>query len=160
MTWRRFVRLIGFCVIVYVFGWTAYIVHHLVTHDFISREQADEKLAQVCLESTKIYLQGRAEITEFVGVTFRNDPLGNGRQVSLSMIESNTDYDKEQKYSCIFQDSLPWFGYRHIALPYGFDMAGHEFIATDMEGANVTPNVKMAIQHASVMLSGKDPSAE
>lgn len=128
---------------------TIYYAHHFATHDWTTRQEADQIYGEACMAASKAYLGERANITEFLGATFQNDPLGNGREVSLAMIESNEQYDKEKKYTCVFKDDLTWFGYHHFTAPYSFRMDDNEFVARDVENANTPEHIKNAIRAAA-----------
>lgn len=141
MTFKRFFLLALTISVI----WTAW---HLITHDWTTRAEADQRLGEACLEATKIYLQDKSEITEFLGATFQFDPLGKGREVSLAMIESTEEYDKEKKYSCVFTDNRPWFGYEYYGAPFSFKMDKTEFLAKDAQNANTPVNIRRAVEAA------------
>ena len=136
---------------VFLVIWAIYrvTIFFMVT-DFTTRAEADELIANACVTASKTFLQERAQITEFVGVTFQWDPFLDGpyRQVVLGLIESNEKFDFEKKYTCIFWDERPWFGLEHNVNTYAFNMDDQEFLAGDVNKEETAPHVKAAINAA------------
>lgn len=83
----------------------------------MSREQADERLANACGSAAEAFIEEGFEIKEVKDRIFRDHPdLGKGfREVRLFVMEGDGWFSQEKEYRCIFSESL---GFSHDAVIY------------------------------------------
>lgn len=86
----------------------------------VSREQADAKLARACAAAAELFLDEGFKIKEVKERLYGNDSkLGNGyRRVTLKAIESDSWFEVDKDYECIFVESFGFANASHRATIY------------------------------------------
>lgn len=95
----------------------------LTLNGCVSREQADEKLAQACAAAASVFLEDGMEIKDIKSKTFGTpQDFGSGyREVKLSTLESDGWVDEDKNYKCVFIEDTGVFGSSYNAEIYLLD---------------------------------------
>lgn len=93
----------------------------------VDRVAADEKLARGCAAGAEIFIDEGFKIKEITNKKFQDAPgLGKGyREVTIDVIVSDSWYDGEETYQCIFVESVNLFG-SHAATIYQLRLSDDE----------------------------------
>ncbi len=120
----------------------------------VSREQADQRLANGCAAGAEIFLEEGVKIQKIKDQKFRDDPkLGKGyREVTLNVLEGDGWYETDKQYKCIFAESMGPFGASHTATIYQLKMddqvygkEGDKLLGTFQDHLKLTETVEQGL---------------
>lgn len=134
-----------------------------LTTDFMTRQEADQRLSNACTAAVRLYLEEqKVGVSEFMGMTITNTTYFHDsyREVTLSIIESTEEYDREKQYQCAFHDHLPWFAVEHIAAPYQFKMDKVVFTASEAQAADAPDVLKQMVKAVDLVFNPPPPEEQ
>ncbi|MCB1783682.1 MAG: hypothetical protein KDI13_06760 [Alphaproteobacteria bacterium] len=120
----------------------------------VTREQADEKLANGCAAGVELFLSEGFHIKSIKKKLFKNDPdLGAGfRDVTLYAVESDSWLDVDKEYKCIFAESFGFLSANYTASIYQikvneqtYGKEGNKILGTFEDHLKLTQTVDEAL---------------
>ena len=86
----------------------------------VSRDQADARLAKGCGAAVEVFLEDGMKINKIIKSRFGDSP-DNGpgfREVTINVVETDSWYETEKDYHCIFAEEFTLFNLSHRASIY------------------------------------------
>lgn len=83
----------------------------------VSREQADQRLAEGCAMGAGLFLEEEAEVLEIKEINAVKDTSMNAefRRIDMVVLEGDDWYSEDKEYSCVFSETYALFGLTHTA---------------------------------------------